>query len=192
MNFPGATVIALNGAQSLALLSCLLLPLICVLVVLFLGNNRRQAGQGEPVPDWSIPAIDAQASGRSLFHTWAPAVKIAALLATSFLLVSLNSLTWALAALVLCALAVQLTGMPWTRPLKRLAALAGFLGMLVVILPLTSPVHPGDTIVLLPWLDSWPINLAGVFLALTIVCKAAAVALLMEPMLATAPLARTL
>ncbi|NCC32802.1 MAG: energy-coupling factor transporter transmembrane protein EcfT [Chloroflexia bacterium] len=66
------------------------------------------------------------------------------------------------------------------------------LGMLVVILPLTRPVHAGDTILLLPWLGSWPFNLAGLLLALTIVCKAAAVALLMEPMLATASLTRTL
>jgi cobalt/nickel transport system permease protein len=64
--------------------------------------------------------------------------------------------------------------------------------MLVVILPLTSPVRTGDTILLLPWLSSWPLSLAGLLLALTIVCKAAAVALLMEPMLATASLARTL
>ncbi|MDD2468765.1 MAG: cobalt ECF transporter T component CbiQ [Desulfobulbus sp.] len=192
MNLDQAQVIVLNGVQSLALMSCLFLPFFLTLVVWLLKNDEQQAGGRDGGPDWSIPTLDLHSQGQSLYHSWAPAVKIAALLATSFLLVSLKTLTWAFAALLLCALAVQLTGMPWKRPLKRLAALIGFLCMLVVILPLTSPVHAGDTLLLLPWLKSWPLNLAGVFLALTIVCKAAAVALLMEPMLATSSLSQTL
>jgi len=64
--------------------------------------------------------------------------------------------------------------------------------MLVVIVPLTSPVQSGETVLVLPGLPEWPYSLAGAHLALTIVCKAMAVALLMEPMLATSSLPQTL
>lgn len=192
MNLDQAQVTVLNGAQTMALMSCLFLPFFCALVA-WLLKTEEQPPQGPTAgPDWSIPALDQHGQGQSLYHRWAPPVKIASLMLCSFLIVSLHSLTWAFAALVLCVLAVQFSGLPWSRPLKRLAALSGFLGMLVVILPLTSPVHAGDRVLLLPWLPSWPLNLAGLHLALTIVCKAAAVALLMEPMLATASLSQTL
>ena len=192
MNPPQAQVIVLNGMQAMAVISCLFLPFFLLLVAWLLKSEQQQPGAEDGGPDWSIPTLDQSAQGNSLYHSWSPAVKIAALLATSFLIVSLKHLTWAFAALLFSVLAVQLTGMSWTRPLKRLAAMAGFLGMLVVILPLTSPVHAGDTLLVLPGLSSWPLNLAGVFLALTIVCKAVAVALLMEPMLATSTLTQTL
>ncbi len=192
MNLDQAHVIVLNGAQTMAMMSCLFLPYFCALVIWLLKTEEPRQGTSESAPDWSIPTLDQHAGGTSLFHTWAPAVKIATLLVTAFLIVSLKSLAWALTALLFSALAVQLTDMPWIRPLKRLAAMTGFLGMLVIILPLSCPVHPGDTVLVLPWLRSWPFNLAGLLLALTIVCKAAAVALLMEPMLATSSFAQTL
>lgn len=191
MHLDQAHVIVLNGAQTMALMSCLLLPFWGILVA-WLLKTEPQPGGRPAIPDWSIPSPGQQTPVHSLYHSWNPAVKIATLLACAFLLVSLHSLSWAFVALLCCVLAVSLSGLSWTRPLQRLAALTGFLGMLVVILPLTSPVQPGDWVLLLPWLPSWPLNLAGLQLALTIVCKAVAVALLMEPMLATAPLARTL
>ncbi|WP_448871027.1 cobalt ECF transporter T component CbiQ [Desulfobulbus propionicus] len=192
MNPDQARVLVLNGAQGLALISCLFLPFFFALVAWLLRKEEQQPGSLETPPDWAIPTLDLHGQGHSLYHCWTPSVKIAVLLACSFFIVSLRSLAWAVVALLLCILAAHLSGMSWQRPLKRLAALGGFLGMLVVILPLTRPVHAGDTILLLPWLGSWPFNLAGLLLALTIVCKAAAVALLMEPMLATASLTRTL
>ena len=192
MNLDQAQVTVLNGAQTMALMSCLFLPFFCALVAWLLKTEEPPPQGPAGGPDWSIPTLDQHGQGQSLYHRWAPPVKIASLTLCSFLIVSLHSLFWAFAALVLCVLAVQLSGIPWSRPLKRLAALNGFLGMLVIILPLTSPVNAGDRVLLLPWLPSWPLNLAGLHLALTIVCKAAAVALLMEPMLATASLSQTL
>lgn len=191
MNLDQAQVIVLNGTQTMALMSCLFLPLFCVLVAWLLKTEPQASGQ-QAIPDWSTPHLEQQPQRPSLYHRWHPAVKIATLLACAFGIVSLHRLLWSFAALVVSVLAVHLAGMSWSRPLQRLAALGGFLGMLVVILPLTSPVHAGDTVLLLPWLPAWPINLAGLRLALTIVCKAASVALLMEPMLATASLSRTL
>ena len=192
MSLDQARVIVLNGGQTMALMSCLFLPFFCVLVAWLLKTDEQQPGGGGAGPDWSIPTLDQHGQGQSFFHRWSPAVKIGALLISSLLIVSLKTLAWAIVALLLSALTVQLTGMSWSRPLRRLAAVSGFLGMLVVILPLTSPVQPGDTVLLLPWLPAWPFNLTGLVLALSIVSKAAAVALLMEPMLATASLTRTM
>nr|WP_320010821.1 cobalt ECF transporter T component CbiQ [uncultured Desulfobulbus sp.] len=192
MNLDQAHVIVLNSVQTMSLFSCLFIPFFCALVAWLLKPEKSSVPGQETGPDWSSPVPDRGGQVNSLFHSWAPSVKIATLLITAFLIVSLHTLAWALIALFACGLCVELTGMSWTRPLRRLAALGGFLGMLVVIIPLTSPVQPGDTILLLPWLRQWPFNLAGVHLALTIVSKAMAVALLMEPMLATSSLSQTL
>jgi cobalt/nickel transport system permease protein len=74
----------------------------------------------------------------------------------------------------------------------RVVALTGFLGMMLVVMPLTVPVHPGDTLVVFGDLDWLVVNLRGLVLAATIAAKAMAVALLMEPLLSTAPLPVTL
>jgi len=191
VNLDQAHVIVLNGVQIMSLFSCLFFPFFCALVAWLLKDESTSAGQ-KTGPDWSSPVLDRHGQGSSLFHTWAPSIKIATLLIAAFVIVSLHTLAWALTALFCCALCVELTGMSWTRPLRRLAALGGFLGMLVVIVPLTSPVQSGETVLVLPGLPEWPYSLAGAHLALTIVCKAMAVALLMEPMLATSSLPQTL
>jgi cobalt/nickel transport system permease protein len=64
--------------------------------------------------------------------------------------------------------------------------------MFLVMLPFTSPLRSGETLVYLPGLDGLPFHMAGFFLALTIVVKACSVALMMEPLFATAPLSVTL
>ena len=192
VNLDQAHVIVLNSVQTMSLFSCLFLPFFCALVAWLLKPEKSSIPGQETGPDWSSPVSYRGGQASSLFHSWVPSVKIATLLLGAFLIVSLHTLAWALVALFACGLCVELTGMSWTRPLRRLAALGGFLGMLVVIIPLTSPVQAGDTVLLLPWLRQWPFNLAGVHLALTIVCKAMAVALLMEPMLATSSLTQTM
>jgi cobalt/nickel transport system permease protein len=179
----------LSVGQGLGLLACLIIPPGCALLFLW---RRKRARQIDHAPDWSIPPLDGQALGTSLFHIWAPAVKIGALLATCFLFASLTTLFWSALALLIALLAVHLAQVSWQRCLRRLAAMSGFLGALLVILPLTSAIRPGDTLLLLPLLEALPLRLAGVQLALTIMLKACSVALLMEPMLATAPLSRTL
>jgi len=184
------TVIVLTAAQGCSLLAGLLLLLLLTFIVLF----KRKTAQSNPAnePDWSIPSIAAQELGSSLFHTWAPPIKIGALLLCCFLFASLRSLLWSGAALTVALVAMHLTRIPWQRARQRLAAMSGFLFMLLIILPLTSPVRPGDTVLLLPLLESWPFRWEGFLLALTVALKAASVALLMEPMLATSPLSRTL
>lgn len=193
MNVPPVTVITLSGPQTGLLAACLVMPPLVILFLLrrWLGQRNRQGAPQQPV-DWSIPTLDSQAEGQSLFHRWTPSAKIASLLLTSFLLASLHHLSCAAVGVLFGLIAVELAHLPWSRTGKRLTAMAGFLGMLVVIMPLTSPPRPGDTLLLVPLFTAWPLSLAGGVMALTIVGKAVAVALLMEPMLATAPLSRTL
>ncbi len=176
-------------------LSCLLAALVLLLwlagfLLLFRAKKERQS-QGD-APDWSVPTLDRHARGTSLFHTWAPGIKVASLLIYCFLIVSLHNLTWCALALLLSLIAMHLSQIPWHRPLRRLAAMNGFLVMFLFILPWTSPAQAGETLLLFPYLESFPFHLDGLLLAVTIVLKAYAVALLMEPMLATAPLAVTL
>ena len=70
--------------------------------------------------------------------------------------------------------------------------MAGFLAMFVIIMPLTVARQPTDTLVVFSGLEALAFNLRGLELALAICGKACAVALLMEPLLATAPLGVTL
>jgi cobalt/nickel transport system permease protein len=190
MNPAAVNTITLSAWQGLVLLGCLLLPVLFALLVLRRGKGDRPEQGGEP--DWSIPVIDVSAKGGSVFHSWNPVVKVGVLLPYCFLITSLRSLVWAVLALAVSLVAVGLTGLPWRRPLRRLAAMTGFLVMFLVVLPFTSPAKPGETVLLFPLLDAWPFRLQGLLIALTVTCKAAAIALLMEPMLATAPLATTL
>lgn len=182
--------ISMTPGQGAVLLLCLLAPPLLLLACRW--KRKQSSGRRTMPPDWSIPTIDAQAQGSSLFHTWTPAVKIGVLLVVSFLIVALHTLFWSAVALA-CALAtVQLARIPWQRSLRRLAAMSSLCVLFLLVLPLTSPPRPGDTLLVLPLLEGLPLRLAGVVLALTIICKAATVALLMEPMFATAELARTL
>lgn len=184
-----AQTITLSPGQGAVLLLCLLLPSLLLLASRW---RRKKKGQAAYSPDWSIPTVDAQARGTTLFHTWTPAVKIGSLFVVSFLIVALHALFWSAVSLGVALLAVHLARISWQRSLRRLAAMSGLCVLFFVLLPLTSPPRPGDTLLIVPLLEELPLRLAGAVLALTITCKAAAVALLMEPMFATAELARTL
>ncbi len=143
-------------------------------------------------PDWSVPTIDAYADRSSFFHQWDPRIKIVSLFLYCFMVVSLQSLCWSAVAFVISLLAVAACNIPFARAGKRLLAMAGFLSMFLLVVPFTSPLHGSETLVYFPGLRGFPFHLAGFFLALTIVSKACAIALMMEPLLGTAPLAVTL
>lgn len=185
---PSSPVIVLTASESAVLLAAVLLVVLLAVMILRHRTTRQPAG-GEP--DWSIPALDAHANDSSLFHSWQPAVKIGTLCGCCFLIASLHTLLWSAVAATFCLAAVILSRVPWQRPLRRLAAMSGFLLMLVVILPLTGQIRPNDTVIVVAGLEHWSFRSQGLLLALTIACKAVGVALLMEPMLATAPLTRT-
>jgi len=88
--------------------------------------------------------------------------------------------------------ALVLARSSWQRALMRLLAITGFLAMLLVVMPLTAPARPGDTVLVIGGVEWIGFNLRGLAKALAIVAKAVAIALLMEPLLTTAPLPVTL
>jgi len=169
---------------------CGILAVLFVVVNVLKKRGQRSVSGGEP--NWAVPTLDAFAHRRSFFHQWDPRFKIVSLLFCCFLVVSLRSLLWSSAALGCGVLAALACRIPLHRAGKRLLAMAGFLSMFLLILPLTAPLRSGETLVYLPGLPGLPLHGDGFFLALTIVVKACAVALLMEPLFATAPLGVTL
>ena len=176
---------------TIVLVVLLLLALVTLLAFRAL-RSAVTAGGSQPVErDWSVPVIDADAEGDSLFHRWDVRFKIVALLGFAFLVVATRSPWSALIAITLSFSAVLLAKQPLLRSAKRLLAMSGFLGMFLLIMPLTAVTRPGDTLLLFSGLDFLSFNLRGLSLALAVTGKACAVALLMEPLLATASLPRT-
>lgn len=170
----------------------LLLPLVLLgMAVYALRRSLRQRSVPGEEPDWSVPALE-DAGGQSLFHRWEVRCKLVSLLLYAFLVASLQQLGPALAALGLSLLALVLARTPWSRALLRLLALSGFLTMFMMVMPLSAAVRPGDTLVVFAGLEWLEFNLRGLQLAATIAAKGAAIALLSEPLLATAPLPLTL
>lgn len=153
-----------------------------------LGRSRHDAEEDR---DWSIPPLE-DGRGDTLFHRWDVRCKIATLLAYAFLVASLQRLEPALLAVGVSLAALTAARTPLYRALLRILALSGFLGMLLVVLPFSAPPRPGDTVLVLAGLERFGFNLRGVELATTIAAKGMAVALLSEPLLATAPFPATL
>jgi cobalt/nickel transport system permease protein len=118
--------------------------------------------------------------------------KIVTILVYSFMIVSLGRLGPALAAVAVSLIILVIAKASLAKVLMRLLAIAGFIGMFFVVMPLTAPVRPGDTVVVFGGLEWLGFNLRGLELAATIGAKAVAITLLMEPLLATAPLPVTL
>ena len=172
------------------LIPLLLLAALAVLIAWLRRVASRQSLPGEE-PDWSVPPLTESAKS-SIFHTWDVRCKIATIVIYSFVLASLSNLGPALIAVGLSLGMTCLARVSMAKVLLRILALSGFLGMLLVVMPFTVPVHPTDTILILPNLDWFVFNLRGLDLAGTIAAKAVAIALLMEPLLATAPLSVTM
>jgi cobalt/nickel transport system permease protein len=152
------------------------------------GRNEET---GPAEKDWSIPAVDSQAFGASPFHRWDPRIKIVSLLFYTLCVSSLATMPWACAGLFTSLVAVGVARIPLRYPLRRLAAMGTFLTMFVVVMPLTAPVHSGDTTVTFEHMAWISLNLRGLLAALLICVKACTIALIVEPLLATAPFAAT-
>lgn len=153
--------------------------------------RRDDAADDDSERDWSVPVLDAEGAGRSPFHRWDARIKILALFFFVLCLSGLSRLESACLALAVGIGSVAATGLPLHRSLRRISAMAAFLGMFLVVMPLTAPVKAGDLVVVfehLPWI---PFNVRGLQVAGLIVLKACAIALLVEPLLATAPFSVT-
>ncbi|MFZ5760341.1 MAG: cobalt ECF transporter T component CbiQ [Thermodesulfobacteriota bacterium] len=186
---PGNPEIHLSPAVTAALLGGFGATAVAVFWLL---RPRTDRAGVDGAADWTIPPVDGCAEGASFFHRWDPRCKIATLFLFCFVIASLQSLAMAAMALLLALLACLLGRIPLRRALRRLAAMAGFLAMFVVVVPFTAPLRPGETLVYLALFPELPLHGGGFVVALTVVCRACAIGLLMEPMLATATLPVTL
>lgn len=186
------TVTAQIVHLSSALLPLLLIFPIAALTALRWALRTTDANGDREERDWSIPEIDATGRADSCLHRWDVRCKIATLLLFALLTVSLTSLWPTLAALLVSIVAIWRARLPWRNALRRVAAMTGFLSMFLLIMPLTAVTRPADVVLIFGQQDWFTLNLRGLELALLVSAKAIGVALLMEPLLATAPLPRTL
>jgi len=155
----------------------------------------RRIAHNRSVPeedrDWSVPPL-ADTAGGSLFHLWDVRCKIITILIYSFIIASLKHLTPALAAIGISFLILVTAKVSFSKVILRLLAITGFISMFLVVMPFSVPVHNGDTVLIFKGMEWLGFNLRGLRLAATIAAKAIAIALLMEPLLSTAPLPVTL
>jgi len=151
-------------------------------------HNRSAPGED---PDWSVPPL-TDAAGVSPFHRWDVRCKIVTILVYSFVIASLSHLASAMAAMGISLLVLVITRASFAKVVLRLLAITGFVSMFLVVMPFSAPIHNGDTVLVFNGMDWLSFNLRGLLLAATIAAKAFAIALLMEPLLSTAPLPVTL
>jgi cobalt/nickel transport system permease protein len=184
LNLPPYTLLPIAGG--------IVLGVFILVRALKTSRTKRAGEESDAVRDWSMPAIDSHAHIDSLFHRWDPRIKISSLLAYVFCVASLSRLSTALAALLLAIVSVIITRIPWHRPLRRLAAMGGFLGMFLIVMPLTAPIKPDDTVIILRDLAFASFNVRGFLLAVLVCLKAVSIALMMEPLVGTSPLSTTM
>ena len=161
---------------------------VAVIWVRHLALSRSAPGEER---DWSVPPL-VDADGASLFHRWDARCKIVTILVYSFMITSLGRLASAVFAIGISLVILLIARVSLAKVLMRLLAIAGFVSMFLVIMPVTVPAHAGDTVAVFGGLGWLSFNLRGLHLAATIAAKAIAITLLMEPLLSTAPLPVTL
>ncbi len=174
----------------LLLLVLITLVAIAILALWLRRVVHKQSSSGDE-RDWSVPLLP-DGGGISLLHRWDVRCKIVTILIYSFVITSLSHLAPALAAIGISLTILLITRASFPKVLLRLLALSGFVTMFLVIMPFSVPVHNGDTVLVFNGMEWFSFNLRGLRLAATIAAKAVAIALLMEPLLSTAPLPVTL
>lgn len=173
-----------------------LLPLLALPLAVYYGLRllfgvaRSEVADEER--DWSVPQIEYAGVSDSLVSRWDVRFKLVSFLLLAFLTVSLQHLYSTGVAVVLALVGYRLAAIPWRRGLRRLLGMAGFLSMFLLMLPLTAVRHSTDLVLQFGGIDWLGFDLRGFELAVLIVLRACAVALLTEPLLATAPLPKTL
>jgi len=131
------------------------------------------------------PDIDRYWKLESPIHAWDPRLKIFTLIFLAFTISSVQRISTAMVCLFFSLLLLQLTQIPFSFSLKRLAAVTMFVGPFFVIMPITVKVQPGDTIYFFTHLRFLEINTRGLLLAGRVYIKAVAIVLLVVPMFGT-------
>lgn len=164
--------------------------LLAVAVTLLRRRIRRHSTE-KGDPDWSVPQLEGKA-GNSLIHRWDVRCKVVTIMVYSFMITAIRQMTPALVAIGLSCLVLIVARVSMTKVLTRILAIVGFITMFLLVMPFTVPLHRGDTVIIFGGLDWLHFSMRGFNLAVTIAAKAVAITLLMEPLLATAPLPVTL
>ena len=183
------TLIQMHVWQLAALV---IMPIVVLaLGVTFLRRLARVRSAGKGEPDWSVPQL-GDTAGNSLLHQWDVRCKIVTILAYSFMITAIQQMPTAFIAIGLSCLVLVVAQVSLAKVLMRLLAIVGFIGMFLLVMPFTVPVHSGDTVIVFGGSSWLHFSLRGFGLAATIAAKAVAITLLMEPLLSTAPLPVTL
>jgi cobalt/nickel transport system permease protein len=164
-----------------------------VLSALAVSRSRRReaAFKDGQEKDWSVPILDVHGRGQSPFHCWDLRIKVLSILLFIFCLSGLSQPCTAFLSLFVGLGSIAAARLPFNTSLRRISAMGGFLGMFLLVMPLTAPIKSGDAVILFDHLHSLPFNLRGFKIAVVIALKACAIALLIEPLLATAPFSST-
>lgn len=109
-----------------------------------------------------------------------------------FCVASVSRISVACFSLLLAVLAACVARISLRRTLGRLRAMSVFLGLLILVMPLTVPGKNGDTLYVFSHLEFLGFNERGILLAFTILLKALSIALMTEPLLATSKLSVTI
>lgn len=184
-----ATVIQMPLWQLLAMVVAPLWLLAVAVTLLRRRIRRHSTEKGDP--DWSVPQLEGKA-GNSLIHRWDVRCKVVTIMVYSFMITAIRQMTPALVAIGLSCLVLIVARVSMTKVLTRILAIVGFITMFLLVMPFTVPLHRGDTVIIFGGLDWLHFSMRGFNLAVTIAAKAVAITLLMEPLLATAPLPVTL
>jgi cobalt/nickel transport system permease protein len=163
---------------------------IAIMLVLLRRMARKHRAVGED-RDWSVPSL-ADGGGTTILHRWDVRCKIVTILVCSFAIASLSHLATALTAIGFSVIILLIARISFSKALLRLLAIFGFVGMFLIVMPFSVPAHHGDAVLVFNGMDWLGLNLRGLLLAATIAAKAIAIALLMEPLLSTAPFPATL
>ncbi|XPS83001.1 CbiM2: cobalt transport protein [Desulfosarcina variabilis str. Montpellier] len=138
-----------------------------------------------------MPQLEGSA-GNSPLHRWDVRCKIVTILVYSFMITAIQQMTTAFVAIGLSCLVLVVARVSLVKVLMRLLAIVGFITMFLLVMPFTVPLKAGDTVIVFGGLEWLHFSMRGFYLAGTIAAKAVAITLLMEPLLATAPLPTTL
>ena len=141
--------------------------------------------------DWSVPDM-CEDNRSSFMHQWDVRFKITTIITYCFIISSLTHLASTITAIGISLILLIISKTAIKKVLFRILALTGFLSKLFMIMPFTVPIHPGDAIFVFGEMHWLQLNFRGLILASIIASKAIAIALLMEPLLSTAPLPVTL
>jgi cobalt/nickel transport system permease protein len=155
-------------------------------------SSKETFNETENEQDWSLPAVDSFAHVDSPFHRWDPRIKMFSLLVFTFCIASITHLSWAVLAVLFGLGALLSSRIPLGYPMRRLAAMSSFLGMFLIVMPLTVPAKETDTLITFGRLSFLSFNMRGLAVAALVCLKASAIALLMDPLLGTSPFSVTM